>query len=165
MFLCPAYSHPVIINGNFETDDYGWVHNQQTYWEPEIGPDGHMGVLFINDIPGPVAFAEQLITDLTPDTTYTITGYYKTRVDWHAGPSFKAYIDDTEKFSGGYTLINDWTLFSFNFTSVDADAKLHFETQVGSDSDYVIDQIAITPEPATLLLFGLGGLILRKRKA
>jgi len=67
-------------------------------------------------------------------------------------------------------------LHSFGFTPAVSSAVLRLNGQVGSDSDYIVDNVAIasagpaaTPEPGSVaLLVGMGisgaGLLTRRRK-
>jgi len=57
-----------------------------------------------------------------------------------------------------------WTKFSFDIT-VSTPAQWNFvvKSYVGSAA-FLVDDVAVTPEPATMGLLALGGLLLRKRK-
>ena len=59
---------------------------------------------------------------------------------------------------------NGWTKFNFDIT-VSTPAQWNFIVKgfVGS-APFLVDDVAVTPEPATLALLALGGLLLRKRK-
>ena len=167
-----------ITNGNFTTNLAGWtIQNTTTQWLNDPGPDSLPGVAWINDFPGPVSFIQQTITGLTPGQTYTISGFYKSRVLFFSSGSFTATIDGVTKFANPETaFVTNWTPFGFQFTPSTSSVLLSLNSQVGSDSDYVVDNIAIAqggaaaPEPGSLaLLAGTGciGSVLfaRHRKA
>jgi hypothetical protein len=166
-----------IVNGDFPVDLSGWTtQGPATGQISDPGPDSVPGVAWLNDAPGPVAFIQQTIPGLTPGQSYTINGFYKTKVIWASVGSFTATIDGTTKFANTETsAVTNWTPFSFGFTPAATSAVLRLNGQVGSDSDYVVDKIAIksnataTPEPGSVaLLVGMGlsgvGLLARRRK-
>jgi hypothetical protein len=62
---------------------------------------------------------------------------------------------------------SDFTLFDANFTSLGGITTIEFRISGSGTgrSGISVDDFALVPEPTTLLLLGLGGLLLRKRKA
>jgi hypothetical protein len=57
-----------------------------------------------------------------------------------------------------------WTKFNFEIT-VSTPAQWNFVVKgYAGTADFLVDDVAVTPEPATLGLLALGGLLLRKRK-
>lgn len=164
-----------IVNGDFITDLSGWTtQGSTTFQVSDPGPDTVPGVAWLNDGFGPVAFIQQTIPGLTPGQNYSISGFYKTRVIWQSVGSFTATIDGATKFVNTETsAVTNWTPFSFGFTPSITSAVLRLNAQVGSDSDYVVDKIAIksnataTPEPGSVaLLMGVagGGFLARRRR-
>jgi hypothetical protein len=71
-----------------------------------------------------------------------------------------------------YRFPNEYHSFTFDHTASSIEIKFSgFALQSGSlgeqnvyDESWGLDNVVITPEPATFLLLGLGGLILRRRK-
>lgn len=166
-----------ITNGDFPTDLSGWTtQGPNTFWRNDLGPDSLPGVAWLNDNPGPVAFIEQTITGLTPRQTYTINGFYKSLVIFAGTGSFTAQVDGTTEFANTDTsFVSNWTPFNFAFTPSATSATLRLNSQVGNDSDYLVDNISIqapapVPEPGSVtLLAGMGlsgaGFLARRKKA
>ena len=167
-----------IVNGNFATDLSGWTtQGPNTQWRSDLGPDSAPGVAWLNDVPGPVCFVQQTISGLTPGQTYNISGFYKSLAIFASTGSFTTTIDGTTTFANPETsFVTNWTPFSFGFTPAASSAVLRLNGQVGSDSDYLVDNVVIasvgpaaTPEPGSVaLLVGMGfsgaGLLMRRRK-
>jgi hypothetical protein len=166
-----------IVNGNFTTNLSGWTTpDSATEWLNDLGPDSVPGVVWLNDVPGPVAYVQQTVSGLTPGQAYDISGFYKSRDFFYTTGSFTATIDGVTDFANPETsFVTNWTPFSFDFTPSASSVVLRVNGQVGSDSDYDADEIAIasvgtaTPEPGSIaLLMGLGlsgsGLLIHRRK-
>jgi hypothetical protein len=72
---------------------------------------------------------------------------------WGDGASLAAINTDT------------WTYVGFDFQVTDPTVQFNFVVRSGAaGSDFKIDSVQATPEPATLALLGLGALLLRRRK-
>lgn len=167
-----------IVNGDFTTDLSGWTtQGPNTQWRSDLGPDSAPGVAWLNDVPGPVCFVQQTISGLTPGQTYNISGFYKSLAIFASTGSFTVTVDGNTMFANPETsFVTNWTPFSFGFTPSVSSAVLRLNGQVGSDSDYIVDNVAIasagpaaTPEPGSVaLLVGMGisgaGLLMRRRK-
>jgi len=106
---------------------------------------------------------------ILPNGVYHISGYVKGAgalgqigVDMFA-PDWSAWW-----WGGGASVssanADTWTKFNFDIT-VGTAAQWNFVVKgfVGSAA-FLVDDVAVTPEPATMALLALGGLMLRKRK-
>jgi hypothetical protein len=156
-----------ITNGTFNSSLAGWtVQDGDTQWRSDPGPDSLPGVAWLNDGPNVIAFIQQAVTGLTPGTTYQISGFYKSLVIFAGTGSFTATIDGVTDFANTDTsFVTNWTPFSLDFTPSAALVTLSLNSQVGSDSDYEVDNIAISsantnaPEPGSLALIAGTGLL------
>jgi hypothetical protein len=157
-----------VTNGEFTDNADGWTFIGAGGWVSSCGWDGKPGCLWLNDNPG-VVEANQLITGLDVGQNYTVAGHFTTRQLWFPGssPSFEIRMDDDLYFTAGqFQPALNWPSFTFDYIAQDSDVLLRFRSQVGTDSDYAIDGISMTPEPsAALLLFAGFGLSQRKRRS
>ena len=174
--LAPAQGQ-VITNGDFTTDISGWTtQGVFTQWSNFNGPDSLPGCMWLNDVPGPVAYGEQTITGLNPGQTYNISAFYESHVFFFGPGSFTAQVDGTTYFTNPDTAyVSAWTPVSFSFVAATSSATLRFNAQVGNDSDYNVDKVVLStkgntavPEPGSVaLLVGMitvGAGVLRKRR-
>ena len=106
---------------------------------------------------------------ILPNGVYQISGYVKgAGANGHIGVDM--FAPDWSGFWWGdganvsSATANAWTKFTFGIT-VTTPAQWNFVVKgyVGSAA-FLVDDVAVTPEPATLGLLALGGLLLRKRK-
>ncbi len=170
--LTPRARAQSITNGDFVTDLSGWTtQGPSTIWVGDNGPDNVSGAAWINDVLNATPFLQQTITGLTSGQNYTISGFYGSRDQFFGTGSFTAQIDGTTDFVNTDMGNTDWKPFAFTFTAASASAVLRFNAQVGNDSDYRVDKIAITPaavpEPGSIALvvgfLAVGGVFARRR--
>ncbi len=80
------------------------------------------------------------------------------------------------QLTDGWHDVDDATLFTWHFDMPFADlgweaGDTWFQIHGGSNSDgavtvnYYMDNVVVTPEPATMVLLGLGGLLLRRKRS
>jgi len=157
----------MVLNGSFDTDTSGWILTnlnvsagggyKSAYGDP-LG-----SVLLYNPSSSLVPMASQVIYSLTPGSIYIVSGDYQKSVGKDAiDNSFGAAIDGNFLFETPAPADHSWHSFSFEYTATSTSVLLSLEAQInGTDYSYFIDNISMeaVPEPGSLCLFGLGGMI------
>ena len=96
-----------------------------------------------------------------------LTGIFKAQI-WDGDPTAGGVLVDEvialSPTTAGEVVENAWTLTSGS--SVTGNLFLRFEVSAtaGAFEQPLLDSVVLVPEPATMLLFALGGLVLRKKK-
>lgn len=161
-----------LINGGFDAGVTGWTEHDTAGFggfQPNDGT-GNSGYYLLDGSDDPTTFPtlSQTLTDLTPGVQYHIVGFYKTFGTYEAPDPFLAKINGNTLFTGSTTgPVNGWVLFSLDFYAADPEALLSFHSEVNGNSSYGIDGLSIqaVPEPASLVVLGIGALaMLRRRK-
>ena len=143
------------VNGGFDTDASGWaVHNcnEGNGFEAENGNPG--GYVCLNeygtcDVDPTV---EQVVTGFIPGLTYTISGDYRTYVDWignQFAESFVVTVDSAVVGSWARSPVGtDWYPFSVDFVATGFTHLIGFSAEWGcDDSSYDVDNLEITLSP------------------
>jgi len=176
------------LNPGFETGDFtDWFHAAAPAIVSDNGPSapGVWAVSWTNTIPASRDIRSKAIA-VTPGEVYAFSFDYKTSADatglflaqvrWHTGAdesgNATGWISEyttTPGNSGG-----DWLTFSISDVGAVpelagyCDLKIRTSGSSPSGNTFVgtlsLDNVQFVPEPATLALLSLGGLLLRKRR-
>lgn len=157
----------LIVNGEFAGSANGWIPDAAGGgYQNSAGQGGNTGWFWINSSGGAdIPNVSQLVTGLTPGSSYEVTGYYRTVAIFNPNDVFQALVDEVVVFSGVNQRV-DWTQFSFTFVASDSDALLRFRAEVTADSDWGLDTVSMVliPTPAAFGAFGLAGLVATRRR-
>jgi hypothetical protein len=174
----------LISNGGFESDGVssatGWSHTSGDCVSFNYITDGsevHSGNSSINVLQptGACAWWESSSFSVTAGTTYTLTSWVKV-VDLWADHPVDTYVK--LGFNSGSGMVSnvvtsaasqDWTEYTMTWTASedrsDVRAVLAYvqPSYVWSPRAAYFDDVTVTPEPATLGLLAIGGLLLRRK--
>jgi len=103
------------------------------------------------------------------NTTYNLSFVYDAPT-WSQGGINIKYMDASWGYLG-YQWISlvppnttGWTTYSGSFTTIAGAVNTEVKFVEGSWGTIYIDNVAVTPEPATMVLLGIGGLVALRRK-
>jgi len=171
----------MVTNGGFETGDFtGWwtwvadSDNQTVSIDSDYKYEGDYSAKLWS---ASSAWSAQMGTsfELGGDTAWTLSFVYSavTPSDWgSAGVAINYY--DAEGTYLSYEWISlydegpapspgEWVLVSNDYTTPTEAAKVDLKFEVANWTTVNFDNITAIPEPATLLLLGLGSLAIRRR--
>jgi hypothetical protein len=165
----------VFDNADFENGLTGWgVAGDVAFSAPATGgnPDGYgimdgvaggWGVLVATDAGIPLASLGVSAGDtITVEMDMILLGGAGNpgiKIESWAGGG---HISNTGDLNGAIT--SEWATYSWDYT-IDAGADaLKFVPLWGGGASVGYDNLSIVPEPATMVLLGLGGLLLRRKK-
>jgi hypothetical protein len=164
----------LVFNGGFDAGASGWiiVNTPGGFGYSSVGGNPGSCVLLDNTTPSPSTdpTASQTINSLTPGANYIVSGDYQKQKDRGATTtpatdnSFGVAIDGAFLFEAASPTSNDltWHSFDFLYTATSSSALLSLSSQInGTGVSYIIDNISLqaVPEPGSLYLIGLGGII------
>jgi hypothetical protein len=171
-----AGSQAVLVNGDFNTGDltgwWTWVPDTATQSiavQNAVSYDGTPSVLMASATDGSWQELGQGFA-CAENTTYTLNFVYNSTGWVGAGVNLK-YVDSSWGYLN-YEWINllssstegtgTWTPFSYTFTTPVGAGFTEVKFTMGGWGNLYIDNVNV-PEPAAMILLGLGGLLFRKR--
>jgi hypothetical protein len=171
--VVPAQAN-LLTNGDFNTGDFtGWwtyvpdTATQSITIETTYTYDSTPNAKLTSATDGSWQKLGQDI-NTAANTTYNISFVYDAPT-WSQGGCNLKFMDASWGYLGFQWIqlaapnTTGWTSYSGTFTTVAGTAVTEITFDEGSWGSMYVDNVSITPEPATMLLLGLGGLLLRKR--
>lgn len=177
----------ILTNGDFNTGDFSswwtWVPpdtDRNVQIEPGSGYsfDGTDNARIWSAADwgaGPGAIGQTV--DMIEGTSYSFSFDYSARwtESWGSADWLIKYYDSAWGDSGwewgelyhespAPNLEGEWLSFSQDFVAPAGAAHADFQIRAYNWTTVYVDNVVVTPEPASLVLLGLGGLVLRRRR-